>query len=184
MNILSKILLCSTIAFTFAATPTSALASTDLTVEQSNESVVIYDEEITVVPLYSLPSDLKMPVVRDSLIQSPRLLGIPAINNFKLLALNEKHPFKGVAQNSALYSEQNTKGVNSATIEITNYLSKGRVAYLYKNNGKSSDTLIATFKPAANTTMGWGVSGLSSDACYYMKFPAPSNFEGFIWRTK
>ena len=125
-----------------------------------------------------------MPVVRDSLIQSPRLLGIPAINNFKLLALNEKQPFKGVAQNSALYSEQNTKGVNSATIEITNYLSKGRVAYLYKNNGKSSDTLIATFKPAANTTMGWGVSGLSSDACYYMKFPAPSNFEGFIWRTK
>lgn len=125
-----------------------------------------------------------MPVVRGSLIQSARGLGVPAINNFTQLALNAKQTFKGAAQNSTLYSEQNTKGLNSATIEITNYLSKARVAYLYKNNGTSSDTLIATFKPAANTTMGWGVSGLSSDACYYMKFPAPSNFEGFIWRTK
>ncbi len=52
-----------------------------------------------------------------------------------------------------------------------------------KNNGKNTDTLVATFNPYANTTMGWAVSRLDPNAYYYMKFPSPSNFKGFIWRT-
>lgn len=125
-----------------------------------------------------------MPIVNESLFVTPRGWVAPAINNFITLAANGKQTFGGKADNQTLYSEQNTKGLTTATVEITNYLTKVRTAELYKQETNSSGnvvhTRVATFSPAANSTMGWGVNSLNSNTCYYMKFPAPSDFVGFI----
>lgn len=187
MNVLSKMLLCSTIALNFVATPSAALAST---VEQPNEPVVYEDETtgITVTLLYSHSADLKFPEVKESVFSGTvRAGGIPARTDSSTayLAVGEKLPFEGSATSTSAFTNKNAKGLKTATIQITNKESKSMVAYLHKNVFRNtiSDPKMATFNCPANTTMGWSVSGLSTDDYYYMQFKAPSSFKGFIWRN-
>lgn len=189
MKILLKLLFTSTMVLGFSNFNSQALASTVSLTEETNNSVVIHDDEIIVTPIYMFSSELsfKMPNVKDSYF-APRGTGRPSFSNYKTLGIGAKQTFGGSSAVSALYSEQNTRGLNSATIEITNKKNNAMTAQLYKqektSSGEIKHTAVATFNSPKNSTMGWSVSNLNSNTNYYMKFNAPSDFVGFILRDK
>ncbi|PWA13124.1 hypothetical protein DCC39_03070 [Pueribacillus theae] len=91
----------------------------------------------------------------------------------------EKLTFKGIANNSILYTNKNFKGKSAATYNITNYKSNKLTIKVYRNGGLhvAKQTIVIS----GNSTGGGGINNLDKNELYYLSFAPPSDFSGSVY---
>lgn len=85
--------------------------------------------------------------------------------------------FSGSAQISDLYTNKNFTGKSSINIYIKNYHTSDLTVKLYK---QGSLLATKTWKLESGYSVSSNPTGLDPKANYYLKFYAPSNFDGYV----
>ncbi|TYR74389.1 hypothetical protein FZC79_15000 [Rossellomorea vietnamensis] len=87
--------------------------------------------------------------------------------------------FAGEAEISSLYTNKKFTGSSSYKIQMRNY-SDSRLRVDIMKPYFLSETVVKTYYISPNST-GYGYpSGLDPEEGYYLRFHAPSNFEGYV----
>lgn len=97
---------------------------------------------------------------------------------------NKQYDFYGTASVSTLYTNYWFTKTSALNISVTNKSTKNNLTVkIVKYNttifGIRADSTVQTVTVPANGTTTWKLSVSSSDK-YYIKFIAPSNFEGYV----